>query len=343
MAVSTPEHISALATRLHTEISSIVSEIDNINSQVKLLALNALIEAARAGQTGVSFAVVAREMGDLAESTKRTTQKISTKTGALAGELVQISKELATSVRGTRLADLAHTNIELIDRNLYERSCDCRWWATDAAVVKVLEDKTPPNQSYAHERLSVILNAYTVYFDIVVADLAGTVVVNGRSDLGQSIGTNHSTSTWFTSALHTASGNEFGFESVHKSSLVCGERVLIYSCKVCKGGNANAEPIGVLGVIFKWDSLAQTIVASTPIEEAERSRTVVCILDERAHILAISPERTSLVIDNRTILAPDKNSLETRIGGKNALVAHARSPGYETYKTGWHSVIATFH
>jgi len=342
MTVSTPEHISALATRLQNEVSSVVGEIDSITMQVKLLSFNARIEAARAGEAGLSFSVVAREMGDLAESTRRTTQKISTQTGALAADLAQISKELATSVRGTRLADLAHTNIELIDRNLYERSCDCRWWATDAAVVGVLEAPTPESRAHARERLSVILSAYTVYFDIVVADLDGNIVANGRSDLGGSIGTHQGHAAWFKSALNTGSGNEFGFESVHRSSLVRGERVLVYSCKVCQGGNADAKPLGVLGVIFKWDSLAQTIVEATPIEAADRDRTVVAILDEQGHVLAISPPRASLTLDQRAVLEPDKNSLETKVGGRPALVAHARSPGYETYRTGWHSVIVTF-
>jgi len=340
--VSTPEHISTLATRLQTEVSSAVGELDSINLEVKLLAFNAQIEAARAGAAGRAFSVVAREMGDLAESTKRTTQKISTKTGALASELAQISMELATSVRGTRLVDLAHTNIELIDRNLYERSCDCRWWATDAAVVKILEDNTPDSRNYACERLSVILKAYTVYFDIVVADLSGNILANGRPDLAQSIGTNHKDATWFTSALNTPNGNAFGFESVHKSRLVRGERVLIYSCKVCRSGDACAEAIGILGVIFKWDSLAQTIVEATPIEDAKRPHTIVCVLDEQKQILAANPKSSKFTIDNASILQPAKNSLVTKIGGKTALVAHARSPGYETYKTGWHSLIIEF-
>ena len=33
------------------------------------------------------------------------------------------------------MVDLALNAIEFIDRNLYERTCDVRWWATDSAVV----------------------------------------------------------------------------------------------------------------------------------------------------------------------------------------------------------------
>jgi hypothetical protein len=41
-------------------------------------------------------------------------------------------------IRGSRLPDLSLNAIDIIDRNLYERSCDVRWWATDSAIVDEL-------------------------------------------------------------------------------------------------------------------------------------------------------------------------------------------------------------
>src|SRR5262245_53164013 len=202
---ATPERISELATLLQTRVRSAISEIESINLRTRLLAFNAQIEAARAGEKGQSFAVVSGEMVNLAETTQRIVGSITAETESLAGELAAISRELTTSVRGTRLTDLAHTNIELIDRNLYERSCDCRWWATDSAVVSVLEDSNPTAVEHTNSRLAVILKAYTVYFDIVVADLTGQIVANGRPDLFPSIGSSHNNSTWFKSACASSS------------------------------------------------------------------------------------------------------------------------------------------
>ena len=143
--------------------------------------------------------------------------------------------------------------------------------------------------------------------------------------------------------MATATGDEFGFESVHSSSLVNGERVLVYSCKVCRGGDAKSEPIGVLGVIFNWDGLAQKIVHETPVDEAKRASTRVCIVDPAGNVLADSrdqilqakiewPERDAL-------FAQKKASKRTTMGGRDVLIAHAQSPGFETYRTGWHSLI----
>jgi len=58
------------------EFDKIVSSISEIASHVNLLALNASIEASRAGEQGRSFTVVAKEVGKLAESTSKEVNKI---------------------------------------------------------------------------------------------------------------------------------------------------------------------------------------------------------------------------------------------------------------------------
>jgi Methyl-accepting chemotaxis protein (MCP) signalling domain len=333
--------ISALIARLTAEVNQIACEktksIQQITNQMKMLALNALIESSRAGAQGAGFAVVAQEVRSVGQQVEAIARDLESQLTKRTGNLVSSMERMAQRSRGERMVDLSLNAIELIDRNLYERTCDVRWWATDSAVVDCAAAPEAAAKAYASDRLAVILSAYTVYLDLWLCDLDGKILANGRAGRFKFAGQNVAETRWFREAHKLRSGDDYVASDIDCQPLLGNAQVATYCASVREGGQANGKPIGVLAIHFDWESQARAIVQGVRVGDSDKAR--VLLVDSNFRVIAASDGQGLLTERVQLSQASGGNSgfYHDRSGG---LVAYHATPGYEIYKgLGWFGVI----
>jgi hypothetical protein len=208
--------------------------------------------------------------------------------------------------------------IDMIERNLLERTCDVRWWALEKAFWQCItlsnsskgsgKGKASDSSSKALKeavelactRLEDIRNSYTLYRDLVIADTNGVIIANSNADRrSKVIGMNVSKEEWFKRALETKDGTEYFVQDVSNSELEEME-ALIYSTALRADGDEQGEVIGAMGVLFDFQGESQIILNDYlpkdasyvrvmrilyPVERLLIFRAIIAIFQVRAKLL----------------------------------------------------------
>lgn len=105
---------------------------------------------------------------EIGEAGQKTRDAFSNSISRLSAAVVSSVKESARSA--------ARLSMEIVDRSLYERANDCRWWTRN----QTFGDRTPGFEARLKSTLSVLNDLYTVYRNIVVFARDGSALASSR-------------------------------------------------------------------------------------------------------------------------------------------------------------------
>lgn len=307
-------------------------EIQRNKGDIQLISINGIILATDLGKAGTSFIPIFDQI---------------TKTGnSTTGKMEELLSEMSSDMLQQNLKALENFSkqaIDLIDRNLFERAADVRWWSTDHAFWTALQDD-PSDRNFdeASKRLGIINASYTMYRDLIIADANGRIVATSKSENREKLKRfNCSEQSWFRQGMQISRSVEFGVQDVCNSELETEETSLIYCGGIIEGGGRSGKVIGVLGILFDWEALVYPILEGClpRIQDSVVDGGAAFYLNSKNEVIATTDIQNFTVA--KKVSLPTKNmNLETgesasgifEAVGKKFIIGSSKTQGYREYK-----------
>lgn len=219
-------------------------------------------------------------------------------TGAKTKEIFENSiGNLHETVVSSLLSDVefqAALAIDIMDRNLYERANDCRWWALTSAFKDILSSKEPTSDDF--EKISQILgyinSLYTVYTGLFVFDRNCKVVAvskdSDRHMLGRTLG-----DEFVKQTLNIKDSQKYTVSPFASSSLYGGKETYIYSASILSSSQPG-ETVGGICIVFDSEPQFEAMLKDAlPLDEkggpakgsfgvyADRNKKIVSCTDRQ--------------------------------------------------------------
>lgn len=262
-------------------------------------------------------------------------------TGARSNELFSKSiADLYETVLASSLRDaefVSHLLVDLLERNLYERSDDCRWWAVTPELRAALA--APQCDAEVVERITCILDYInrlcTVYTRIVVYDASGCIVASTQCDQdgGAVLGTFIEADTLAqVRALRTE--QDYCVTPFGPSPLYGGKATYVYHAAI-RDPDDEAVVVGGIGIVFDSKPELDAMLRSGLGNKAGVNALFV---NRQGGVIASTdttrPVGTTLQLDPALLALPNGSSASRIVihDGHYAIMGCTVSSGYREFK-----------
>lgn len=204
-------------------------------------------------------------------------------------------------------AFLADLILDIMDRNLYERANDCRWWALTPDFKTILESSHV--EAHQREKMNTILEQintlYTVYTNLFVYDKNGVIVSVSQSSQEHLIGKRLSAS-WVEKTLNLTDTSKYYVSEFEKSPLYDNKYTYIYNAAI-RSLQDESKVIGGIGIVF--DS---TLQFKQMIEESLPTTKSAQGLENALFSVITTQEQTIIASNNAHLNTGDSFEMDRK-------------------------------
>lgn len=227
------------------------------------------------------------------------------------------------------LTGQAQVSVDIVIRNLFERTADIGFLATDEDIREYLvsnENGSPQPADSLRERFAEYVAKYSVYNNIVLLSPQGKVMCSLREDLEL----NESKDSVILEAQKTTAAFVEFFRKTDINPFE--DQSLIYAYRVTENNDPSSRVIGVLCLVFKFRDELEMVFKNLSKED---DWNVITLLDSTGRVIASSDE-AQIPLNSSVPFNADKEFQVTKFGGRLYLSKTCATKGYQGYKgLGW--------
>ena len=297
------------------ELYSVIKHIEDVEKYRE--------ELGRLSSSWDIFALLG-QLGDINIDVGKTKENFTNLTTTLLNQLSEQTIKKVTQEMNFK----SQVAIDVVIRNLFERTADIGFLATDDDIRDFLNNYTSKYNSESIElkdqikqRFKEYVAKYSVYFDIVLVNPKGHVLTR----LNEDIDVDKVSDSFLQKVLNST--DEYVETYRYHQFLPQFPKTLVYSSKVTKTNNSNSEVIGALCLCFKFTDEMKGIFDNL-IDK--KNKECLTILDDEGCVIASSDQDHISVGSKLPIILNDEYKIISH-AGRDYIAKTCKTNGYQGF------------